>query len=210
MVSTVRVLLLMVWELTISPVALYAPSSDSSATLRVSVATTGTCVVLWSPGSPRVEGSLYTLLSVCTIGCGPPLPGYVEDHNKMLYILLHYVNIHFYICHLLKSFVSLYNKCPWTPQKRFLLEKLVKKFPAFYEIWRLPISSSQQPTPCPYPGPYWPSPCPPIYMMENPLHYHPAIYSWVFQVVSSHQFRYNNPPHMPHVLPTSRFLICAL
>jgi hypothetical protein len=156
MVSTVRVLLLMVWELTISPVALYDPSSDSSATLRVSVATTGTCVVLWRSGSPRVEGSLYTLLSVCTIGCSPPLPGCVQVHNKMSHILLHYVKIHFYICHLLRASsekfcMSVYNKCPWTPQNRFLIEKLVKKFPAFYEIWRFPISSSQQPTPCPYP-----------------------------------------------------------
>lgn len=46
-VSTVRVLLLMVCELTISPDAVYEPSADSRATLRLSVCTSGTCMVLW-------------------------------------------------------------------------------------------------------------------------------------------------------------------
>lgn len=53
-VSTVRVLLDIVWELTISPVALYIPSSLSTATFLVSVATSGTVVVVVTllSGSP--------------------------------------------------------------------------------------------------------------------------------------------------------------
>lgn len=109
MVSTVRVLLLMVWELTISPVALYAPSSDSSATLRVSVATTGTCVVLCRSGSPRIEGSLYTILSVCTIGCGPPLPGCLWVATKLMLHTSYIISVLSLICIIFKvSFLFLY------------------------------------------------------------------------------------------------------
>jgi hypothetical protein len=114
--------------------------------------------VLCRSGSPRVEGSLYTMLSVCTIGCGPPFPGCVWVHNKMSHMLLLYVSVHFYLCHLPRAssekfFMSLYNKRPWTPWNRVLLERLVKKFLAFYETRRFPILFTRDHH-LPYPEPH--------------------------------------------------------
>lgn len=151
MVSTVRVLLLMVWELTISPVALYDPSSDSSATLRVSVATTGTCVVLCRPGSPRVEGSLYTMLSVCTIGCGPPLPGCMNVNNKMSHM-------HFYLCYLpsgsSESFVRVYTIMYMDSTEQSCTWEASQEVPCILWYPKVPYILFTRPTPYPYPKPH--------------------------------------------------------
>lgn len=86
-----RVLLLIVCELTISPVAEYVPSSFSSATVRVSVATTGTSVVARSPPSPTPL--LYTIVSVCTIGWF-----WTKQHSINTYTKLKQINYKTWKC----------------------------------------------------------------------------------------------------------------
>ena len=75
------------------------------------------------------------------------------------------------------------------------------------------LPHSQVPGTCPYPEPARSSPHTYIPLPENPPHYHPPVYAWVFQVVSFSQvsppkscIRLCSPPYALHTPPiSSRF-----
>ena len=105
-----------------------------------------------------------------------------------------------------------------TPLSKALLEKLtgchlVKKYPAFYGT----LSFVTMFTTAHHLSLCWArksSPCPSNPLPEDPFHYYPPIYAWVFHVVSFLQvsppnpcMHLTSPPAMLHAPPISFSLI---
>ena len=54
------------------------------------------------------------------------------------------------------------------------------------------LPRSQEPATCPYYETDQSSPCPAIPVLEDPFHYYPPIYAWVFQVIFSSDWTHQN------------------